>query len=333
MHEELLLQKGFWRLIFLFFVPFSVFAAANTESKNFAFAEVLYWEMREGSAENWGQIITSGAPQTIHVLSVPFKWRPGFRLGFGKNLQHDRWDTVLYYTRYQTKGVQQASTSSGGIYSPFLGNFFVNNTNGGSITAAPNYSAAGIKWKLFFNTLDLELGRKFKIDRALQMRPFIALKGGVINQHIFSTWNNPTNTVNFTAAVENLKNDFTGIGPAIGLDTTWHVYKGKKSVFNIFGSFSGALMFGHWRFSDLYQNDHPLSVAVQVSNINGACTMGRGLLGVEWSTKLGRHNTGIRIAYEIQGWFDQLQFYSYNMGRLNAAMYLQGGVIGFYFNF
>jgi len=311
-----------------------VYASEFTEPSSFALIEALVWQLRAGSAENWGQDIPpDGAQKEINILKVPFQWSPGFRLGLGHVLKNNGWDTAFYYTHYQTNGTDQARVSSGGIFSPFLGNFFVNNTSGGSITASPNYGSANIKWKFFFNTFDLELGRRFKIDKLLQLRPFIGLKSGIINNHISSSWQNPTNTNNFTSAVENLKNDFWGIGPTLGLDTSWHVYKTPKTAINIFGNFSGALMWGHWQFSDLYQNNANVSVAVNSSSFNNGCTMGRALLGIQWEKLLASSKFGIRIGYEIQVWYNQMQYYSYNEGRLSNLISLQGGVLGMYFNF
>lgn len=319
--------------LLLLLISFPLLAKNNNHEQSYAFVEALYWEMREGGAENWGQVIPpAGATQNITVLQVPFNWSPGFRLGIGRQLQHDDWDVNFYYTRYQTKGTDNAVDGSGGVYSSYLGNFFVNNTTGGSISAYPHYASASMKWKFFFNTLDFELGRKFVIAPLLQVRPFIGLKGGIINQHMFTHWNNPVNVNTFTVATENLKNDFYGLGPSGGFDTTWKVYKKNKSTFNFFANFSGALMWGHWKFSDVYQNNIPLTVTVESSNINGACTVGRGLFGIEWNGEWYRTQVGVRLGYEAQVWFDQVQFYSYNMGRLNSVMSLQGAILGFYIN-
>lgn len=325
------MQKGFAVFIFLF--ACNAFGLDNN-NPNFAFVEALYWQMRQGGDENWAQVITPATnPQTIDVQGAAFKWQPGFRLGLGRDLQRDSWDIALYYTRYQTKCLDSISTASGGIFSSFLGNFFVNNTNGGSITDAPHYRAAQIKWKFLFNTIDLELGRKFPIDSILTLRTFIGIKSGIINQHIFSSWNDPINVTNFTYATEHLKNDFWGVGPSFGIDSAWKIYTTNNSNFNIFANFSGALLWGHWSFSDVYQNNAPVAVTVLSKDIIGACAMGRGLIGLEWSRIFSKCKTGIRLGYEIQAWFNQVQFYSYNTGRLNEPTYLQGGILGFYFNF
>lgn len=304
---------------------------ANNDS-TFAFADLLVWKLREGGADNWAQVISpDGAFKTADILQVPFHWNAGLRLGVGRSNTPSHWDTLFSYTWFQTKGSSQANVTTGGIYSPFIGNFYINNTNGSSF--GPNYRNAGVQWKLYFNIFDLELGRKFYVDQYLQLRPFIGLKGGFINQWMDTQWQNPTVATTFTAATENLKNNFSGIGPSVGINTTWLLYKTSQNYFNIIGNFSGALLYGHWSFIDLYENNTPASVAVKVASINGAASMARALLGIEWSGLFSKAPMTVRIGYEAQVWFNQLQYYSFNMGRLNNLMSLQGAVLGLSFYF
>lgn len=295
-------------------------------------AEALYWQIREGSADNWTQEITpAGTTRSATLYSVPFKWSPGFRLGVGRNTNYDNWDVAFFYTFFRTNARSQASVTSGGLYSPYLGNFYVNNTAGASFGA--NYRNASIEWKVFYNTFDLELGRKFKIDELLELRSFIGIKSAIINQDINTNWNNPNNAVNFTNATEDLKSDFWGIGPAIGLDSSWAIYKAPKNTISIIGNLSGALLWGHWNFQDVYQNNIPLTVTINTSNINGASTMARGLLGIEWSGDIYKTSVHVRVGYEAQIWFSHIQYYCLDMGRLNNLMSLQGAILGLNIDF
>ncbi len=80
----------------------------------------------------------------------------------------------------------------------------------------------------------------------------------------------PINVTNFTYATEHLKNDFWGVGPSFGIDSAWKIYTTNNSNFNIFANFSGALLWGHWSFSDVYQNNAPVAVTVLSKDIIGA---------------------------------------------------------------
>lgn len=319
------------KIIFILFLAFTTQLHSYQYRKDatFAFADLLVWRLREGGADNWAQMITpAGTYRTAKIVNVPFNWHAGFRIGVGYNSCCDDYDAILYYTNYSTDGVNQATAD---VFSAFLGNFFVNNTAGANF--GPTYHDASIHWKFWFNTVDLELGHTFKIDPILKLRPFIGLKTAFINQDINTNWQNPTTPTTFTSASEDLKNDFWGIGPSIGINTTWPIYTVPQNSLDIFGNFSGALLWGHWHFKDLYTNNTPTSIAINSSNINGASPMARALLGIQYAGYISRAHMTIRLGYEAQVWFNQLQFYSLNMGRLNNLMSLQGGILDFCVNF
>lgn len=328
------MKKGILFSLLAFTTQLYANAHADYSDSSFFFSEALVWKLREGSDDNWAQEISPAGTteRTAKIFGVPFKWSPGFRLGIGYNNCYNDWDSIFSYTWFQTKGSSQAAATSGGIFSPFLGNFYINNTNGAGIRG-PDYRSASIQWKVLFNVCDLEVGRTLQIDEFFKLRPFIGIKGGSINQNINSNWENPTVATTFTSATENLKNNFLGIGPSLGLNTTWSLCSTPKFGFNLFGNFSGALLWGHWRFKDVYTNNTPASVSVNVRPVNGAATMARGLLGIEWVGCVAGANMAVRLGYEAQVWFNQVQYYSLNMGRLNNLMSLQGGVLGVEFYF
>lgn len=291
-------------------------------------ADFLLWQVRAGSAENWTQQISaSGTNQPIKVFSIPFKLSPGVRIGISSDMQHDLWDVNLFYTWYQSKASASATATSGGMYSPYLGNFFVNNTAGNNF--GPNYRSASAAWNLYYNVIDLELGRKFTAHQSLILRPFIGLKLASINQSINTTWQSPTVATTFSTATEDLKNNFWGVGPAFGIDSQWIISKRYNSTFNIIANVAGALMYGHWNFKDVYQNNTPSTKTVHVNNINGAASMIDGTLGVEWKKSIAARQLSLRLSYEAQVWFDQMQYYSFNMGRLNNILSLQGVALSF----
>lgn len=324
------LKKGILTALFAFASQANAFQYADGIPS--VSADLLVWKVGVSIGENWGQIITpSGPEQTVTLLQVPFKWNAGFRLGFGFELPNNCWDALFSYTRYHTKASAQAQTSSGGIYSPYLGNFFINNADGAGF--GPNYRSAGIQWKFEFDSIDAEVARPFYIDSFLELRPVLGMKAAVIKQHIYSQWENPTIPTTFTTGFETIKNDFWGIGPSLGLDSKWALFKGTRCAFHLFGDFSGALMWGHWKFHDVYENNTPATVTLNDSSLNSAATMARGLLGLEWTGGLSDTAFKVRLGYEGQVWFDQLQYFALSTGRLNNLLSMQGGVLEFSLNF
>lgn len=301
------------------------------------FADFLLWWAKESGTDNWVQIIdvTSKASKgNIDILSVEFSCDPGFRVGIDCNLKYDGWDTQFYYTWFRTEGKDGADRSE--ITSSFSGNFYIDNSNGDSLTG-PTYQKADISWRIFFNIFDWELGRCYWVSKYLSLRPFIGVKGGWIDQRIHSGWKDPNLPKEelFHSATENLRNDFWGVGPSCGLNTKWIVGHVHRHWFSLFGDFSGALMYGHWTFADVYQNDKPAKVSIDIGTISGAASMFRMMMGLGWDVAghRDRFHFGLRIGCEMQVWLDQLQFYSFNTGRLANELTLQGMIVDLRFDY
>jgi hypothetical protein len=54
---------------------------------------------------------------------------------------------------------------------------------------------------------------------------------------------------------------------------------------------------------------------------------------LEWIDSFPKADVKVRLGYEGQVWFDQVQFNTLNSGRLNDIMSLQGGLLSFSVNF
>lgn len=328
------MRKGFF--VFLLLIFNSVFCGQAGLPGNSISAEFLMWSLREGGAENWAQIINPAGPnflqtnQSIKLIEAPFKWAPGFRIGITHPLQHDKWDLSFNYTWYKTNSKVDITPSTGAVYSAFIGNFYINNTNGAGLSG-PIYRSASMNWKVLFNAFDLELSRQFLIREAFHLKPYIGIKAAIVNQQISTLWHSPIlasfpfTPLNFNSATENLENNFWGIGPSIGIHSSWHVV----SHLNLLGDFSGAILWGRWHFKDAYQTDISRSNNIELDPITGASSMIRGLIGLEWQQK----SLKIHVGYEGQIWFNMVQYYLFNGGRLNNLMSLQGGVLGFNYIF
>jgi hypothetical protein len=312
---------------------------AQRESRPYViFADFLYWTARESGADNWALNFSIGSSkEDIDILSVPFKWNLGLRCGIDYNLNYNGWDIKGIYTWFLTQGKDRQNSISG-LSSPFLGNFYINNADGSNIQASPKYARAQVRWTILFNIFDWELGRKYYISSHLILRPFAGLKGGWIQQKIHTKWLNPINVTSentFLNGAENLKNDFWGIGPSIGIDSEWKLGCLGKVNYHLFADFSGAILGGRWSFKDIYQNDQPQRVSVDTSNLTGASSMLKAVLGLKCIKKLisNRVSFYARIGFESQVWLNQLQFYSYNTGRLSNPLTLQGAIVDLNFNF
>lgn len=317
------MKKLIW--IVLIAIAAEAHAVNDSHASTFGYIDLLSWQVRESGAENWAQTISpAGTERTVQLIDAPFNWNTGIRVGIGHVFNYDGYDISLTYTHYQTTATNQAS---GYVYSSFDANYFVNNTNGANF--GPTYSSADIRWQFLYNSIDLNLGHDFKIDSVLQAHPHLGLKAASINQNIDSNWQDPIPSTNFTVATETLENDFSGLGPTIGVDTTWPIYTGPCQSFALIGNIDGGLLWGHWHFNDVYNNNIPVTVTTHVSSVNGVAPMIAGVLGLQWTKQFAKSDISIRLAYEEQLWFNQVQFYSLSMGRINRPVSLQGGNLEF----
>lgn len=301
------------------------------------FADLIVWTAKEAGADCWAEVITSsGLTSSNDLRQVHFGWDAGFRVGIGYGMQHDQWDTQAYYTWFQTRGKDHVSSQPGAVHSAFLGNFYVDNAAGAGLSG-PSYQKASIDWTIRFNMFDWELGRNFWVSQSLALRPFLGVKGGWIHQSIHTKWHNSTfsGAQSFSLGRENLKNNFWGIGPVAGINTKWNLFAGCSQSFNLFGDFSGAIMWGHWSFDDLFKNDLQQEVSITLPNVNSGASMIRAFMGFGWEADFcqNRYQFSTKLGYEMQFWLDQLQLYFFTGGRLNNELTLQGGTLEFCFNF
>ncbi len=304
-------------------------AASAAQDANFGFLDLLIWQFNEAGSENWAERIEApGLTQSGVLLSVPFHWNTGVRAGIGHRFSGSEIDVKLVYTNFKT---QASDSATGFLYSPFDGNYFANNTNGAQF--GPSYRGANVSWHVNYNTLDLQAGRSFQPSNRLALHPFVGLKAATINQAFNTNWLNPVNVVNFTVASEDLKNNFAGIGPSFGVDSTWSLYQSPKMSLNLLGNIATALLVGHWNFNEIYTNNAPTTINVNVSSVNAVSPYVGGLMGLEWLNHLDRADVRVRLAYEGQVWFNQLQFYSLDMGRTNHLLSVQGSDLEFLVNF
>ncbi len=267
------------------------------------FVDGLYWRATE--TIDWSLTNNLDATnQQISYQTIDFNFDPGFRAGVAYNSD---WYSKLYYTYYYTKAI---SSVTGNVVTAFLG---------GKIVQTPNSSifffrTGQISFKINYNVVDWDLGKTFHPTDKIMLRPILGLRAAWIDQTVNTSFQGPI------SMTEDVKNNFKGFGPKAALETKWQVYKFNNYQFNLFGDFTGSLLWGKWDISDVVHDTAGLNIYTNVGNRNlGALTL-QAFMGLNFDYK----RFTIKLGYEIADWFDQYQVIDDGTGARNSDLILQG---------
>ena len=75
------------------------------------FGDVLYWHASAEASSVWSNVAYEGS--SFSAENVQFDWSPGFRVGFGHQLDEQSWDVKLYWTYFHTSQDAQVSIEDG----------------------------------------------------------------------------------------------------------------------------------------------------------------------------------------------------------------------------
>jgi len=285
------------------------------------FANVLY--LHATQTVDWADVAFIDNPnrQKHAFKGVAFGWDPGFRVGIGYNMEYDGWDTQFSYTWFRTRTSEYIRPSHG-IVKPSYWGF--------TTFLTESFISGQLHWNIKFNMLDWDLGRPFWLSEDLSIRPLIGLKGGLIDQTIFTNWQNPTIFFPFTettlVATENLKQNFRGLGPKGGIRCKWVLGNIDKYSFSLLGDFEAAFLWGHWKFKDHFKDNFLVAVNTRVANRNFGALMLQSLIGFgfDFNFRNDLSHFSFKMGYEIQDWFSAYQLFDDNTGQHNNDLILQG---------
>lgn len=289
-----------------------LFASANVYALDF-FADALYW--RASETLDWvlndNMNVTN---QQVTYQTTSFNYTPGFRVGIGYETD---WDTSLSYTRFYT---DTNDSASGNLVSGFLPGKLTQTTPINSVNYF--FQTGTVHFVIDYNILDWNIGKKFYPMESFMLHPIVGLRGGWINQTINNTFR-AANSV-----TENLNNDFSGVGPKVGIDTKITLLKRDDYQANLIAGFSTAYVVGHWSVSDVLQDTAPRTIVGEVGSKNMGSVVMQGMLGFNADYK----NFSVNLSYEINDWFNQFQIVDDATGGHSNDLVLQGLVLGFVYN-
>ena len=115
------------------------------------------------------------------------------------------------------------------------------------VDGIPLFNQGTVDWNLTYNTIDLELGRRFAVSESVWLRPSLGIKTAIIQQDVHLGLAHPSWHL---SAEEDVAHDFWGIGPSFGVSGGWNIP--KCSNLSVVGSFSADFLFGQWNVNDAY---------------------------------------------------------------------------------
>lgn len=323
----------------------------------FITADFIYWVPKQGGNQYAATGTTLTVPNTtdpntsLTASAIPQRGRvyepcpagkPGFKVGVGMNLTYDSWDLFTEYTYLsgsETSSVYSSNTNSGVLplvsYTPnnsvlMLCNYAVTSGATGYVSGATAY------WSLFFNNLNLELGKWIPLMCNVVLHPHFGLEGSWQTQrthynYFVNSLTTPSESLGFNNP--NIEQYFWGIGPRVGVDSLWQCYK----HLGLFADMAFAALWGRFR---TISTDYDTNTSAGYSNVQLAnqiyhpktiSPLLQLALGAQsdW-TFCNTYRLTLNIAWETQVWFSQNQ---HSTSVADIDLFLQGLTCGARFDF
>lgn len=244
-------------------------------------------------------------------------WGLGFRVGVGIDIETIPADITGYWTHFDhtMDSITQTDELIFGTQ-VFFGNGFT--LGGGAlegIIGTPGGPARS-RWQCQLDLAEIDFGYWICFNKWFSLHPYLGLEGGWIDQKQTIHYDQflDTNSNLFFDATITQKNHFEGIGPAFGLDGTFHFGYG----FGLMGKLASCFLYGCSRNpTDLHLDGDSsvfpfpdLSVHYKQQHLMPSI---RSLVGFNWGKRLQNHfalffNAAYEVQYFWETWRNQNSF-------------------------
>jgi|GEM_PF-2789845 len=138
--------------------------------------DFLWWYAEETGLPYAIEVETNSSFNNVPKQVEHMKWRfkPGFRLLFGFNTGHDRWNLAMSWA-YYTATAQDASTHM--IINGNTGTTLLNNPWSGEWSNNSLSNFAFGHWKVNSNIIDLEMNRGYWVGKFTVLEPHFGIRG------------------------------------------------------------------------------------------------------------------------------------------------------------
>jgi len=269
--------------------------------------DALYWvSCQEGLNHLMSVGATVGDDLVFNCKPFHFKWRPGFRLGIGYDLEPTSfcsdWGAAVIWTHFQNTADVHATQPVDPTF---------------NVTDAPAPQSA--HWDFLYNVFDgVLIGPKFCLGSRFSWNPLIGVRSALIKEGISA---NPFNTD--VAQSYKAHSRFFGVGPEVGFHSTYCLGHG----FSLYGDAAAAILYGHFKV-----NVTNIDID-SAASLNDLYTMHVGQcvadfsIGLKWEHHLciGAYEKEIELKL---GW-DHAQWFNFDqIGEYHARPSFQGGGAG-----
>ncbi len=295
----------------------------------FFYGDFLYWFANEDNlapcvtAVGTNFILEPGVvedlflnPTSVNHLGT--KWDPGFRAAWGINFEDDGFDVEVNYTWFQNKKHKTFSVPGFGtsinfpffpdvgqmaLVDPWINIPFSTLPTTGAGFGPLYFQKVNAFWKLKFQQIDLQLGRKFWLGKRMAMRAYTGARGVLLT----TRFNNVASNVSALSLIsyqfsDKFKNRIWGGGILVGIQPEWHFCQN----FILFSNVDASLLWGKLKIRKKEEYNFFASGALLNTNFN---TLRSNIskmqaiwdlaLGLRWEgTWCNRIRTSLDIAWE-----------------------------------
>lgn len=288
-----------------------------------------------------------GAGLDMNIVTMKFKYKPGFKVGVGGNFDYDNWDVHGEYTWFHNSQHKDTGAPVVGQILPTWGvpQDFV------SAADAPLYQSAHEKWTLHMDLLDVVLGRWAYFGTKFTVHPYFGARAAFIKQKAAVSYSGNGSFITSTGGSTSVAGAGTlsinesshswAIGPEFGVDGNWNVGAG----FRLLGNAEFDVLFTKYTKLNMSQTSDPLAGVNTAASLPGPVYSSQSKyialrshvdleLGLGWGTYFDCNNWYLDFAatYGFQVFFDQNMFrfwaqdpsFGANTFSPNGNLYIQG---------
>lgn len=284
----------------------------------------IYWQPRlQDFTTTAQQTAIVGSQTTATVKSPNFSYAPGFKLGIGYKFKPDGWDLFVNWTwiHARPKNSWHAKSAAFQTFVPPLSLPF---------PLPPLATDVSTRGKITFNSLDLELGKRFLVLKNVSLRPFGGLKTAWFKYRFNTTFDgvvSQTDASVLTNVVDTSKDRVWGIGPRAGLNSRWIF---GRSNFAFVANAAASLLWERFRpkASATFTDDGVAGGVILKENIKEFKPSAELFVGFDWGACVSKEVfINLSAGYEVQYWWDQIMMptvspKAYDMHGLTTSLRL-----------